>query len=227
MAVPDAGSRAVPARTPDFPALAGRSAFDRDAGRNREQEFEPNADPARLDAGAESLADGSAGTPKPPDAAPVADGCAREQLMQGAERFFEALASGDPRGLAVHPNVRYTENGQVQTLGAGLWLAAPRSEFARHVFDSAACSTLSEAVVSDNFGRIVYGVRLRYLGDQLLEIEAHVVRATAQYYEPAQIIPSGPDAWVAQLPAYERSAAPELNRLAMRYFDSAADASLL
>jgi hypothetical protein len=74
---------------------------------------------------------------------------------------------------------------------------------------------------------VVFGTRLRYVDDQLLEVEAQIARVGALYYDPDQIIPSGPDTWLEPLSIGPRSSTQELTRVAMNYFDSAVDASLL
>lgn len=153
--------------------------------------------------------------------------CSREQLTERAQSYLTALASGDPSMLSLHERVRYTENGAEQVLGFGLWLSRPRSEFARHVLDVNACSTATEAVLRDVTGRIVLGLRLQYLDDQLLEVEAQVVPRNDQYYAPENIIPDGEDPWLQPIPIEQRSSAIELSRVAMSYFDSSADLRLL
>jgi len=158
---------------------------------------------------------------------PTGEPCSREQLADGADGFLAALASRDLSRLALHPRVRYTENGAEQALGLGLWLGAPRTEFARHALDVSACSSATEAVVRDVSGRIVLGLRLRYVDAQLLEVEAHVVPRNDQYYAPEQIIPRGDDPWMQPIPSEERSSGQELARVAMDYFDSTADVRLL
>jgi hypothetical protein len=165
--------------------------------------------------------------PTAPEMPTAADGCSRERLIARADAYLDALARGDVPALNAHANVRYTENGQTQLLGLGLWLEQPRSEFARHAADEAQCSSVTEAVLSTLTGRVVFAVRLRYIDDRLLEVEAHIARSGAPYFEPDAIIPSGPDPWLEPLAPEQRSSAAALTALAMRYFDSTADASLL
>jgi hypothetical protein len=82
-------------------------------------------------------------------------------------------------------------------------------------------------VLSANASRIVFGVRLRYLEEQLFEAEAQVVPRNDEYYEPAALIPSGPDPWVEPVPAPLRMSRDALSQLAADYFDSTNDTSLL
>jgi hypothetical protein len=114
--------------------------------------------------------------------------CPRAELQARAESYFLAMSTGDATGLALHPSVRYTENGSEVRLGTGLWLSRPKPAFTRHVLDEQRCASLSEAVLTTVLGRIIFGVRLRYLDSSLLDIEAHVVPQNLAYYDPC---PSG------------------------------------
>ena len=171
--------------------------------------------------------------PPPPATAPtsggtsIAKGCSRDELRQRADAYLLALSTGDTQSLRLHPEARYTENGQTQMLGLGLWLRRPTSEFARHVLDEVRCSSVTVSVVGDVLGRTILGLRLRYLDDQLLEIEAQVVVRNTAYYDPDGVIPSGPDPWLQPIPDAARMKRDALLRLAERYFDSTSDPSLL
>jgi hypothetical protein len=172
--------------------------------------------------------------PTQPDAATdagtiAAEGCTRESLLERAERFLTALGNANPYDLNLHPNVRFTENGQQRTIGLGIWLEAARPEFARHVVDDSNCSSATEAVLRTLSGRIIFGARLRYLGEQLLEIETLVVNSQSieRYFAPDAIIPDGADPWIEPLADADRRPRQELVATAMRYFDSSTVPSLL
>jgi hypothetical protein len=138
------------------------------------------------------------------------------------------MNTGDTKALNLHPEARYTENGQNQTLGLGVWLGRPKAEFAQHMLDESLCSSASVAVLSGSAaGRTVLGVRLRYLNEQLLEIEAQVVYPNTSFYDPDAIIPSGPDPWTEPVPAAARMSRDALTRMADHYFDASMDISLL
>jgi hypothetical protein len=226
----------APAQQPDAPPSASAKAEldDDDAGSEElpsadagVSRMEPDAGGVSVDAGETTTLDAATDAADRSDAPPTVEACARDPLRERADRYLEALASGDLSGMAVHGRVRYTENGQEQLLGLGLWLNRPRTEFARHVIDTAACSSATEAVLRDATGLVVLGVRLRYLEEQLLEVEAHVVPRIDGYYAPNEIIPRGSDPWVEPIPVAQRSSAQALSRVAMRYFDATADVSLL
>lgn len=160
---------------------------------------------------------------------PAADGCTRQALLDRAQGFLAAMASSNPLALTLHPNVRFTENGQERLVGLGLWLDGARPEFARHIVEERSCSTATEAVLRTRASRIVFGARLRYVNDQLLEIETQFVRSDGdvRYFAPDQIIPESTDPWTVPLESSDQRTAQELLTIAMRYFDSSSDASLL
>jgi len=159
-------------------------------------------------------------------AAVTADSCRREALQQRADAYLQAMAAGEPKSLKLHPSVRYTENGAEQFLGLGVWLNRPTPEFARHALDEQQCSSVTEAVLSQGLAEIVFGVRLRYLDDQLLEVEAQVVSIHLTAFDPKSIIPEGPDPWVQPVEPSQRMQRQDLARVAANFFDSVADSSL-
>jgi hypothetical protein len=185
--------------------------------------------PQPSDAGASMLDDVDEDAGAPPaqtDAPRSTPHCARETLRQRADTYLDAMARGSTVELTVHPDVRYTENGQVQVLGLGAWLEQAETEFARHIVDEHRCTSVTEAVLDGHRGRVVFGARLRYVDGQLLEIETQVVHQNTSYFDPEQMIASSGDDW-SELPESDRSTSDELLRTAMAYFDATSDASLL
>lgn len=156
-----------------------------------------------------------------------APGCSRDALRARAEAYLQAMSTGNLQLLNLHSAARYTENGDTQLLGAGLWLSRPTTQFSRHVLDESRCSSVTEAVLNTLQGRIVFGVRLRYAQEQLLEIESQVVVRNISYYDPDGVIPDGSDPWIESISAASRKPQDVLMQLAERYFDAAADESLL
>jgi hypothetical protein len=153
--------------------------------------------------------------------------CEREVLRQRADAYLAAMAAGDVTPLKIHPALRYTENGETVRLGLGLWSHRPKAQFVRLVLDEVRCSSVIMGVFTGNNGREIVGVRLRYLDEQLLESEAQVVAQNFQFFDPAAIIPDGPDPWVEPVAAATRMSREALNQLIANYFDSVSDESLL
>jgi hypothetical protein len=195
-----------------------------------------DAAPGSKDTDADDDADAGAisTTPSTDASAPVADGatppagaCTRETLKQRADAYLAAMASGDVSSLRAHPAVRYTENGAVKQLGQGAWVGRPRTEFARHAIDETTCSSATEAVLQELLGRTVLGVRLRYVEEQLLEVEAQVVARNGQYFAPDAIVQSGEDPFIAPVPLGMRMSREALRKVAENYFASTQSAALL
>lgn len=140
---------------------------------------------------------------------------------------MQALANGDPITLNLSSDVRYTENGQTQMLGLGMWLNRPQSMFSRHFLDEASCSTVTVAVVGQALQRTILGVRLRYVSDLLSEVEAQVVIPNFAYYDPDGVITMGADPWTTPVDPAVRMTREALTTLAKHYFDSATDTTQL
>jgi hypothetical protein len=151
--------------------------------------------------------------------------CDRERLRAKADEFLQALSTGDPATLNLHPSVRYTENGREEPLGSGIWLRHPKPDFSRHVLDEVRCTTMTEAVLSALTARIVFGVRLLYRDGQLLEAEAQTVPENATLLRDIDgIIPMAgvADPWTVAVPEGMRGSRESLMGLVERYFGSAA-----
>lgn len=156
-----------------------------------------------------------------PATANVPAECTRAALRTKADAYMQALVAGNPNTLRLHPSVRYTENGQEQALGAGVWLRGPRIDFARHIFDEVRCSSITQAALSAVTGATVLGVRLLYRDGQLLEVEAHVVPEALTRIDVDMIIPIGNDRFVEPVVEERRMSREQLEAFADRYFDAA------
>jgi hypothetical protein len=153
--------------------------------------------------------------------------CSRKRLREKAEAYLQSMASGDTTTLRMHPSLRYTENGQVQQVGAGAWLRRAETVFSRHVLDETSCSSLTQAVMNGLTGRFSFGVRLRYDDAELLEAEAQFVPEVLAATDLDAVIPMGDDAFVAEVPQEQRASRDELFDIGRRYFDSVIDAASL
>lgn len=233
--VAGAGSRVQGVQTATAGSQADRMETGDDAGVPDTQDVADDSSTGVVDAGAPDSGrpDGPDG-PSGPKTAPTdpttseteaLTSCSRETLTQRARAYFDALAAGDASSLTLHPSARYTENGREQQLGLGLWLSRPSVEFARTAIDEQRCSTLTEAVLSSLADRPIVAVRLLYLAEQLLEIEAQVVSLSANASDPDAVIPPGFDSWTDPVPEGSRLSRGQLVELAEQYFDAAAGAT--
>jgi len=153
--------------------------------------------------------------------------CSREVLRQRADAYLAAMAAGDTSSLRKHPSLRYTENGQTVQLGLGVWTSRPKAQFVRHALDEVSCGSVIFGVLQTITGRVIVGVRLGYVDEQLREVEAQVVSQNFQFFNPAGIIPDGPDPWAEPPPAATRMSRGAVSQLVSNYFDSVTTPSLL
>jgi hypothetical protein len=162
-------------------------------------------------------------TPEPtaPASMSVDPECTRDALRIKASAYLDAQTAGDTSSLRLHASVRYTENGQEQQLGGGVWLRAAQVDFARHVLDEVRCSSVTHAVLSSLTGAVVLGVRLLYRAGELLEVEANVVPETLARIDVNAIIPVGNDRFVEPVVEARRMSREQLETYAERYFESA------
>lgn len=225
--VPDADSAmpmanvgvAAPAGSPAAMAGAGAGSISMvpDAGQ------QPASTTAGQPAAAEPVDSGAASPP----AMTANAGCSRAELRAAADAFLLALSSGDAQSLSLDPNSRYTENGEVRTVGTGLWVSRPKTDYARHFLDEQLCSSLTVAVLKDGANRIVYGARLLYRDTHLLEVETIIVRPNDRYFRPDGIIPTDRDLWIEPVDSSVRMSRAELMSFAERYFGSTVEPALL
>jgi hypothetical protein len=129
------------------------------------------------------------------------------------------MAQGTPESLRMHPALYYTENGQSQRLGLGLWLSQPKARFTRSALDTESCGSITHAVLDENLGgTIIVGLRLRYLEDLLVDAEAVVARRNPQLFAPEAIIVPAPDPWLTSVPDDKRMSSKALMDVAERFF---------
>jgi hypothetical protein len=145
--------------------------------------------------------------------------CSRDVLEQRLNAYLDAMAHGTPEALPVHSNLYYTENGESLRLGRGLWLSQPKARFTRSALDPQSCGSVTHAVLEENLGStVIVGLRLRYLEDQLIDVEAIVARRDPQLFDPEAIIVPAPDPWLASIPTDKRMSHKELIAVAERFF---------
>jgi len=161
---------------------------------------------------------GDGKTGEPGGSTPVAQ-CTRENLTAAVDAYFHALEARDAASLAVTAGVKFTENGSPLALGEGLWQSAGRSQFRRSVLDTERCGTLTQAVLEENGGPIIFGVRLGLIEGKMAEIETYVARSTEFAFNPQGILDGAAQDWEDVLPSEQRSSREELNAAANAYFD--------
>jgi hypothetical protein len=148
-------------------------------------------------------------------------GCTRELLGSMVDTYFTALAAHDPSMLPTAADVKFTENGEVLALGAGLWANAGPLVYAHSALDTELCMTVSEAVVPDGGNDIPVGLRLKLEGEAITEIETIVARPGAYVIasDPDAIIASASLQWEESVPADQRATRGEIAQWLTTYFE--------
>jgi hypothetical protein len=108
----------------------------------------------------------------------AADGtkCDRACLKGFVDRYFDALAKHDPRGLAVTPTVKFTENGAQLKLGEGFWKAAGTTTYRMEIYDPEHGDAAAQAVVRENDDLVMFMLRLKVAAQKISEVETIVAR---------------------------------------------------
>jgi hypothetical protein len=102
----------------------------------------------------------SGGQVNAPSRASTRAACDRGCLVEFADQYLKALASGDPNALPLAAGVTFTENGARLPIGDGLWKTRPRMVTRRDVFADptgdrwrcGACSTIAARRSSSRCG---------------------------------------------------------------------------
>jgi hypothetical protein len=174
---------------------------------------------ASTDAGAVTMTPSEPVEPATPPTNTPDSACSRDVLQKRLDAYLDAMAHGTPESLRVHSALYYTENGQGQRFGLGIWLSQPKARFTRSALDTERCGSVTHAVLDENLGgTIIVGLRLRYLEDLLVDAEAIVARRNPQLFAPAAIIVSAPDPWLTSVPNDKRMSSRELVAVAERFF---------
>jgi hypothetical protein len=162
-------------------------------------------------------------------AAEAGAGCTRAFLKNVVDAYFTALAAHSASMLPLASNVKFTENGQVLSVGQdGLWKTAGPLKFAITAFDTDSCNTASEAVVPDGSMDIPFALRLKLQGQQLTEIETIAVRpgdykvggASFASNTSAIIMSDTSVHWASAVPVAQRNSAQEITAWMDKYFRS-------
>ncbi len=121
--------------------------------------------------------------------------CDRACLIAEMSTYLNALVARDPSKIQTASTLKYTENGVVTMLGAGLWktasslVAGERLDFA----DPTVGQVASQLVVDENgTSPVLYMVRLKVVAGEITEIESMAVRqqgAANGFFDPANLKP--------------------------------------
>ena len=149
--------------------------------------------------------------------------CTRALLSSTTDAYFTALAAHDPSTLPLADSVKFTENGEVATIGAaGLWQTAGALVYKHTALDTEACSAMSQAVVPDGSMNIPFALRLKLVNGEITEVETIAVRPgdySLGASNTAALAASGNSVnWDDPVPAADRNTREEIIAWMNKYF---------
>jgi hypothetical protein len=153
----------------------------------------------------------------------IAKDCDHKCLIGFVRGYMDALAKKDPTRVKIAPNVRFTENNVELSLGReGLWQTV--TSVAQHGLEAADINTGNAAwigTVEEHGAPAYYGMRIRVLDKEIVEVETIVVRQTGLP------LPFGDTKKLTHDPAFNEVLTPEQRRprerllsVANTYFDT-------
>jgi len=114
-----------------------------------------------------------------PESAAVPGPCDRACLKGFVDKYFDALVSRCPCSVALAPQVKYTENGQIVKPGEGLWKTfTGRGKYRVYLADPATGQAAYYGDVSEYKGTLlgVMALRLKVEDHRIVEVETIMVR---------------------------------------------------
>ena len=146
--------------------------------------------------------------------------CDRDCLAGMVTQYLDALVAGDPAGLPLADDVRFTENSQEMTLGQGLWeTASGLSGFRQDYLDVEKQIAASHVVVTEEGeGNLaLYTVLLHLEGGEIAGVETLVQHRTPESRFPADMLDEPLAGMNDPVPAGERLSREDAIRTALTY----------
>ena len=144
----------------------------------------------------------------------------REELLELARLYLDALEDRQPSRAPLAASVRYTENGQQLPLGSGIWATEGGPMTYRLFFaDPVQGQVGAFAVVPENDFPAIICVRLKVEDVAVVEVETIVARAGAPLFEPESLAQPNPLIFGPVEPS-ERSSREELITIAEGYWNA-------
>jgi hypothetical protein len=149
----------------------------------------------------------------------VAQSCDRACLSEVMSAYLAAVVKHDPAAAPLAAHVRFTEDGQDQKLGQGLWGdASGVGSFRQDILDPKTGTAGALVVVQEAGQPVLLAVRLKVEGRKITEIETQATHSQAEgaIFNPAGL--TTPTAAMTDRPrAAERASREEAVRIAALY----------
>ena len=146
--------------------------------------------------------------------------CTRGGLQQAVDLYIAAQTKGDPSGLPLAKGAGYWENVAPADIGTGFITKPLQIDQQRSFFDTDACETFTEVIVTDKAAPYVLGTRLRVNHDKIAEVE--ILWTTTGYWlfnADAYLKYSSAEKW-DPIPAEKRDSRGTLVAAANAYLDA-------
>lgn len=149
--------------------------------------------------------------------------CPRHRLKASVESYLAAQEKGDPALMALASPFKYVENRKDANLEASV-LASPQViDFHRSLFDTEACETFTEVIITDPAHPYVLGVNLRLKGRKIAEIHALVTDEGDWLFSAANALKYAPAEDWGVIPKKKRDSRATLIAAANAYLDLFSD----
>lgn len=164
-------------------------------------------------------ANGSAPADGAIDASSTRAACTRDSLTAAIDAYFTALAAHDPTKAPIAQGAKFTENGQMMQVGSGHWQTASAVKFKRSALDTQICMSVTESVIGDTSGDLVYGLRLKLDNQMIAEIETiPVISGSYITISAMGLINTAMDDWESLLGAADLTPRDQMQMLMDTYF---------
>jgi hypothetical protein len=149
--------------------------------------------------------------------------CTRAELQSAVDSYLAAVNKGNPSGLPLAPQARYTENIKEIPIGQGILQSGLDIDFHRSLLDVDACETFTELIRTNKIHPYVLGTRLKLSGGKISEIETLVTDKGDWLFNADNYLRySQREKW-GVIPAGRRSDRQTLINAAAAYFDVFSD----
>jgi hypothetical protein len=118
--------------------------------------------------------------------------CTRKQLRKAVDSYIAAQEKGDLSLMALAAPVTYVENRKDADLEASVLKSPQRIDFHRSLFDTEACETFTEVIITDPAHPYVLGINLRLEGRKIAEIHALVTDEGDWFFSAANALKFSP-----------------------------------
>ena len=146
--------------------------------------------------------------------------CPRSCMEGLVDQYLAALVRHDPSGLPLSKGVRFTENTIPLPLGDGLWIGATEAPttFRIYAYDPGTSQIAFYGVMKERGQPLILSLRLKVINGRITEIE-HVIARNIRGAALDNLVTPRP-AFVADVPAAERTPRDEMFNAADNYFEA-------